>query len=281
VCFDRGDAAPALAFLARSGTACFVKPVNGAGGAGATGGVWSPQQLRRAVLRAGRRFDRLVIERQLPGDVYRLLFLDGELLDVIRRRPAHVTGDGRSTIRELSAAAHDRGASPWLLAIDLDCVFALERSGWRLDAVPPPGRRVVVKTAVNANGPEDNESVFGEVAADLVAQARRAASIVGVRLAGVDVVTPDPARALEAAGGAVLEVNATPGLGYHDAIRNPGRVEPVATQVLRRLLEGPGAAPRDRHATTERRENSDGRQAQVRGDAPRSGVPDQDHVGPA
>jgi cyanophycin synthetase len=287
--FDARDVAPALAFLGRADGDCFVKPMDGAGGTGATGCVGSPRQLRRAVLRAGRRFTSLVIERQIPGDVYRLLFLDGELLDVIRRHPPRVTGDGRSTVAELIAAenrrrfaaAGARGASPWLLMIDLDCIFTLERGGLSLTSVPTPGARVAVKTAVNANGIDDNESVLGEISEELVAQAARAAEVIGVRLAGVDVVTRDPTTALGHDGGAILEVNATPGIGYHYAVRNPGRAEPVATQILRRLLEGPTAAIDDQQGTTQRREHGDGRQAEVSGDAPGPGVPDPDDVGAA
>jgi D-alanine-D-alanine ligase-like ATP-grasp enzyme len=284
--FEARDDAPALAFLARAGSECFVKPVNGAGGTGATGCVASPRQLRRAVLRARRRFRSLMIERQVPGDVYRLLFYDGELLDVIRRFPPSVSGDGRSTVRHLIAAENRRrfeaaAGKPWLLTVDLDCLFTLERRGLSLDSVPARGDRVAVKTAVNSNGPEDNESVLGEVSADLIAQSARAAAVVGVRLAGVDVITRDPMRSLEETGGAILEVNATPGVGYHYAVRNPGRTEPVAAQILRRLLAEPTSASRAPHAATQQREDDNGRQAQVGGDASGPWVPDPRHLGAA
>jgi cyanophycin synthetase len=286
--FDARDLAAALAFLDGADGACVVKPVDGAGGTGVTGGVRSPRELQRAVVRAGRRSRSLVIERQVAGDVYRLLLLDGELLDVIRRDPPRVTGDGRSTVAQLIAAenrrrlagATARGARPWLLTIDLDCVFTLQRAGAGLASVLPPGARVAVKTAVNSNGPDDNESVFGEVSEALVAQAALAAAVTGVRLAGVDVITPDPATALDRSGGVVLEVNATPGLGYHDAVRNPGRTPAVAAQILQRLLEGP-TTEIDDQSTTPRRENGDGRQAKVSGDAAWAGVPDPGDLGAA
>lgn len=285
--FDARGIAPARAFLDDVRDYCFVKPVTGSGGAGATGCVASPQQLRRAVLRAGRRSRSLVIERQIPGDVYRLLFLDGELLDVIRRNPPRVTGDGRSTVADLIAvenrrrlaAADTRGGAPWLLTIDLDCIFTLERQGLSLSSIPRVGARVVVKTAVNSNAPGDNESVLGAVFEALVAQAALAANVIGVRLAGVDVVTPDPTMALTAAGGAILEVNATPALGYHYAVRNPGRTVPVATQILRRLLEQPGQAINDQQARNQGREDGDGRQAEVSGDASGPGLPHPHDMG--
>ena len=43
--------------------------------------------LTRATWRASRLTSRLLIERQVAGEVLRLLFLDGELLDVVLRKP--------------------------------------------------------------------------------------------------------------------------------------------------------------------------------------------------
>ena len=246
--FPAGDLGPALDFLARCGGPCVVKPVSGAGGSGTTSGVRTERQLRRARLRAARLHGDLLIERQVPGDVLRLLFLDGELLDVIRRRPPAVTGDGRSTILELIAAENERrfaaaaGERPWLLRADLDAVFTLEAAGLRLSSVPAAGERVAIKTAVSQNGPEDNESLAAAVGDALVADAARAAAAVGVRLAGVDVITRDPGAALRRGGGAVLEVNATPGLHYHYEVRDRARAVPVAELILERLLAASTAA---------------------------------------
>jgi cyanophycin synthetase len=253
--FDACDLAPALEFLARSAGPCVVKPAAMMGGTMATTGIRTPVQLRRARLRARRASEQLMIERQVPGDNYRFLFLDGELLDVIRRRPPCVVGDGRSTVAELIAAenrqrfAAAEGERPWLLTADLDAVFTLEASGLDLRSVPPAGTSVVVKTVISANGPEGNESVRHDVADELVADAARAAELIGVRLAGVDVITADRRRGLSAGDGVVLEVNAAPGLHYHYEISNPEHGTPVLVPILQRLLsivpEQPGtpAAP--------------------------------------
>jgi cyanophycin synthetase len=183
------------------------------------------------------------VERQAPGDVLRVLLYDGEPLDVLRRRPPTVLGDGSSTVAALIAAENDRrfaaaaGERPWVLRADLDCLFALEHAGLSLRSVPPAGERVAVKTAVSQNGPADNESILGETSERLLAEAALAARAVGVRLAGVDVITRDPARSLSGAGGVILEVNARPGLHYHGEVREPERAVPVATLILDRLLD--------------------------------------------
>ena len=237
------DLAPALEFIADGGAAYVVKPASGTGGGvGLTCGVRRPADLRRAALRAARSDTRLLVERQADGIVYRLLFLDGELLDVVRRLPPRVTGDGRSTIDELIAAENDRrllaggDAGLELLTVDLDCVFTLEHAGLALSSVPPAGTEVAVKTVTNQSGADDNETVRERPAPELVDEALAAVDAVGLRLAGVDVITSDPSRPLADTGGAVIEVNGTPGLHHHYQVADREKAVRVAVPVLRKLL---------------------------------------------
>jgi D-alanine-D-alanine ligase-like ATP-grasp enzyme len=240
--FDADDLTPALEFLARGDGPCVVKPTDLQGGTVTTSGIRTAADLRRARLRARRVSRRLLIERQVPGDNYRLLFLDGQLLDVVRRYVPRVTGDGRSSVRDLLGAENARryrtngGAATWELIADLDTVFTLEQQGLSLGSVPAAGESVIVRTVVNANGPEFNESVRDQVGDALISDAARAADRVGVRLAGVDVITTDCRRPLSDTAGVILEVNATPGLHYHYETRNPHQGVPVLIPILQALL---------------------------------------------
>jgi D-aspartate ligase len=237
------DPAPALAFLARAGGACVVKPAAGTGGGhGTTAGITRPADLLRARVHAAKSTDRLLVERQAPGAVYRLLLLDGELLDVVRNTPARLTGDGRSTIAKLMRAVNERrvaargAAGLARLGVDLDLVLTLERAGLSLSSVPTAGRTVAIRTITNDSGPEQCETYAGPVADGVVAEARAAAEAVGLALAGVDVITPDPARSLREVGGVIIEVNGTPGLHHHYLVADPERATRVAVPILERLL---------------------------------------------
>lgn len=236
------DPSPALSFLERSPGPCVLKPADASGGSGATSGIRTEAQLLRALLRAGRLGRRLLVQQQVPGDLYRLLFLDGELLDAIRRLPPRVTGDGRSTIAELVAAENDRrlvaarGRRAGLLRLDHDAIFTLEHRGLSTATVPAAGERVAVKTVVNQNSAADNANARDAVGKELVAEAAAAVAAIGIRLAGVDLVTTDPGRSLAESGGALLEVNGTPGLHYHYEVSDPAQAVPVAVPILERLL---------------------------------------------
>ena len=220
-----------------------VKPASGTGGGrGATASVRTESQLERAALLASRHDGLLVVEAKAEGDVYRLLFLEGELLDVVRRLPPSVTGDGALTIRELvrrenrrRLAAGGEAGLP-LITPNLDMLFTLEHAGLRLGSVPARDERVAVKTVTNQSGPNDNVTVREAPSPDLVDEARRAADALGVRLAGVDVITTSLETSLRESGGVVIEVNGGPGLHHHYHVENRDAATRVCIPVLERLL---------------------------------------------
>ncbi|MBV9660144.1 MAG: hypothetical protein JO337_03200 [Acidimicrobiales bacterium] len=242
---DAGNRSAACAFVSSVGAPCVVKPARStSGGEGVTCGVVSPAEVERARVWARRWDSHLLIERQAQGDEYRLLFLDGELLDVVRRRPPEVVGDGQSPIGELIATENRRreesggrlGTS--YLHVDLDCLLTLDRAGLSLASVPAQGQIVRVKTAVNQNGAAQNETVSPDaIGPALIADAAAAARAVDLRFAGVEVMTPDPSRSLAEAGGLVVEVNGTPGLQYHYLVAEPEKATRVARPVLTALLD--------------------------------------------
>lgn len=239
---DRDDRAGALAFLSQSSEPCVVKPANGtSGGLGVTCGVESADDLWRSWLAAARWDTRILVERQVRGEEYRLLFLDGELLDVVHRRRPDVVGNGAMTVLELIEAENDRRLNAEnsevsrLVRVDLDCELAVRRSGLSLRSVAAPGQLVTVKGTVGENATRDNSAVHN-LSPELVRQAARATELLHLQLAGIDLVTPDPAASLTEAGGAILEVNATPGLHYHYQVENPEHASSVAIPILSRLL---------------------------------------------
>lgn len=231
----------AVDFLEDAEGPCVVKPLAGSGGGGATAEIRSREQLRRAINFALRASTRLLIEKQHPGSVYRLLVMDGEVIDVLKRSGPTVVGDGRSSIGDLITEENERRfreeATPFsMVTPDLDCLFTLAAQGLSLESVPSPGTSIVVKTVTSQNGRTDNESVRGRVSKSLEDDAVRAAEAIGLRFAGVDLMTADDSRGLEDEG-VLLEVNGTPGLIYHTRIRNREDEVPVTEIVLARLLE--------------------------------------------
>jgi D-alanine-D-alanine ligase-like ATP-grasp enzyme len=240
--FDAWRTGPAVAFLENGRRPCVIKPAASSGGSGVTSGIRRRSDVLRASLRASRTDTRLVIERQALGNFYRFLFLDGHLLDVVRRLPPRVVGDGRSTIDELIAAENRRRVArrhQFLLShlrTDLDSILTLESAGLSLSSVLPSGAVTPVKTVVSQNCVEDNETVRDEIAPELVEECAHATRLLRLRLAGVDVVTPDLSKPLRASGGMIIEVNGTPGLAYHYDVADGANCTRVAIPILETLL---------------------------------------------
>lgn len=241
------DRRGAESFLRATGR-CVVKPAAGTGrGAGVTAGVANPADLRRARLSASRWSPRLLIERHLVGTEFRVLVLDGRVLDVIRRRPPTIVADGRRPVHGLVAelnaarlaARGDQGMFP--VTLDLDCILALEHAGLSPRSVPAMGEEVILKSTANQNGPRDNARASGALCENLLGEVLDAVDAVGLRLASVELITPLPQLALGESGGAIIEVNGDPGLHYHYQLsgRDEASFAPqpgVAAAVLEALL---------------------------------------------
>ena len=120
--------------------------------------------------------------------------------------------------------------------VDLDCLFNLERAGYRLSSVLPSGTSVTIKTATNYNGPEETLTVFPPYPEALVMFAQQAVAALGIRLGGVDLIAgeEDPV---------VLEVNPIPGLTHHYNVADAQRARHIAVPILDALL---GAGDRGR-----------------------------------
>jgi cyanophycin synthetase len=217
-----------------------VKPANGSAGHGVTTGIVTSFDLVRAAVTAAAFGPNLVVEQQVEGNVYRLLYLNGKLLDAVLRKSPAVVADGSSSIRKLIQLENrarlkaGRKFGQVLLSIDLDMRHTLAKQGLSLSSVPKKGTVVTLKTVINENSVADNVSATSLLCKSIIEDGAAAAAAVGVRLAGVDIVTRDPGVPLAQSGGVILEVNTTPGYHYHYYQRDGGVA--VAIPILSWLL---------------------------------------------
>ncbi len=238
--FASDDLNGAREFLHSRGV-CVVKPAAGTGaGAGVTTGITTRRQLFKSAMRAAAYGPELLIEEQIPGHNVRLLFLDGCLLDAVQRQAPSVVGDGRSTIGQLVQDANrerrDRGTrvAQVFLKHDLDMKTTLAEQGLSWRDTPNSGQSVRLKTVINDNAAADNVSVGHLLCDQLIQTGRRAARAMGIRLAGVDIVTTDLTVDLSATNGVILEINTAPGLYIHQARQGTSVAVPILDACLNR-----------------------------------------------
>lgn len=234
----------ACRFLEEAEGPCVVKPKIGSGGTGITTGITSRQRLAEASLAASNSLTLpvLMIEDQIEGESYRLLYLEGELLHAVRRGKCTVVGDGHSELRRLVALENARRlAAPRLesmseLTIDLEMRYTLADQGLTVRSVPASGAVVRVKNVSNQNCTRDQEVVTDRVHADYHALAASVYERLGARLIGIDVMTPDISGEPGRAGAAVNEINIPPGLHYHEMVLGQEEFTDVGPRILDRLL---------------------------------------------
>ncbi len=197
-----------------------VKPRDGNHGRGVSMELMTHAEVEAAYHLARDEGSGVMVERFVRGSEHRLLIVGGKLAAAARGESVCVVGDGKATIREL--IARDINTDPRrgeaeefpldLISIDDNAaaMFEIERQGFNADAIPEAGKQIIVQR--NGNVALDvTDLVHPEVAAT----AALAARIVGLDIAGVDLVAEDISKPLAAQGGAIVEVNAGPGLLMH------------------------------------------------------------------
>ena len=236
------DISAAKSFMSEIEQSIVVKPAYGTGaGAGVTTNVSGVRRLYRALAWSRAFCPETVLEEQIKGDNYRLLFLDGELLDCIIRRPPTVTGDGVSSVRSLIRQENKKRIEPGsrlaqsLIFIDLDTKNTLAAQGISLSTKPAKDQIIKIKDVINCNRAEENESPKEKPAKSLISLGKKISETIGVRLLGIDIITNDLAADLRESGGRVIEVNTPPGHFYHHMKKGEGY--PVGLRLLQQAFK--------------------------------------------
>ncbi len=195
-----------------------VKPLDADRGRGVTIGLTDRAAIEAAYHLARKEGTAVLVERFAPGSEHRLLVIGGQMIAASRGDAASVTGDGRQTIAELIDQQLNsdprRGDDLFVplnrISLDAITLLTLEQAGYRPESVPPAGETVVVRR--NGNHAIDvTDLVHPEVAARAV----EATEVIGLDIAGVDVVAEDIGQPLEGQGGIIVEVNEGPGMDMH------------------------------------------------------------------
>jgi len=200
------------------GVPVVVKPWDANHGRGVCIDLSTREEIEAAFAIARDEGSGVMVERFVRGSEHRVLVVGGRMVAAARGDAAWVVGDGRSTVRELIASQLNtdpqRGIEDEfpLNPVRIDSATRLElgRQGLSPDAVPDAGRQVLIQR--NGNVSIDVTDAVHPSVAETVALATR---IVGLDIAGIDLVAEDISRPLAAQGGAIVEVNAGPGLHVH------------------------------------------------------------------
>ncbi len=199
-----------------------LKPLSANHGRGISGRLDDEAAVREAYAAARDHGPRVVVETFAEGKDHRVLVINGKVVACAERVPAHVVGDGRRTVRELVGVANAdprRGHGHTKVLTRLPCDALTEefiaRRGLTLESVPTAGEVVPLRATANLSTGGTSIDRTDEMHPDNVTACEMAANIVGLDIAGIDVLTPDITVPFRENRAVIIEVNAAPGVRMH------------------------------------------------------------------
>ena len=233
----------ALKIADQLGYPVVVKPANLDGGVGVAAGLRNTEELKKAFVLAQKHSNQVLVEKHVNGKDYRLTVLHGELIWAIERVPGGVTGDGIQSVTQLVAELNrdvrrGEGMHSPLRRLELneEATELLAIANMTPDSVPPAGCFVSLRRTANVANGGMPVAVLDQVHADNRRLAERAANLLRLDLAGVDVIIPDISRSWRETGAAICEVNGQPNIGQTTAAHLYGLI-------LEKLVNGDGRIP--------------------------------------
>lgn len=217
-----------------------VKPSDGNHGRGVSTELMTREEVAAAYQLADAEGSEVIVERFIPGNEHRLLVIGGRVAAAAKGETVSIIGDGQSSIHQLIDAqinSDPRRGEAEEFPLDLICidknpsvVFEIERQGYVVESILPKNTAIIIQR--NGNMAMDvTDSVHPEVAA----AATLAARVVGLDIAGIDLVAKDISQPLDGQRGAIVEVNAGPGLLMHLKPAE-GQARPVGKAIVDSLF---------------------------------------------
>ncbi|MEW5423840.1 N-acetylglutaminylglutamine synthetase [Amorphus sp. 3PC139-8] len=193
-----------------------IKPARGEQGRGVAVGLSADDDVDGAIERAKQISDRVLVEEFVEGDDLRLIVIDYRLVAAAVRRAARISGDGRSTVRQLIERLSRRRAAATggesKIPFDEETNRALKEAGYGLDDVVEEGHEIPVRRTANLHTGGTIHDVTDHVHPTLVDAAIKAARAIEIPVVGIDLIVkshlgPDYV---------FIEANERPGLANHE-----------------------------------------------------------------
>ena len=211
-------------FLIHQGKAIVVKPNQTNFGLGITilKENEDEEMYQRAVDIAFEHDSTILIEEFIAGKEFRIFVIGDEVVGILHRVPANVTGDGTKTIRELVERKNldplrGKGYRTPLEKIQLgeaEAMF-LKQQGKDFDTIPASGETVYLRENSNISTGGDSIDFTDDIPESYKQIAIRAAKALNVVITGLDMIIPDISAEATDDNYAIIELNFNPAIHIH------------------------------------------------------------------
>lgn len=214
------------------------KPLDGNHGKGASINVKTMEAAKAAFDHAKQYSRKIIVEKFITGYDFRVLVINHRFTAAALREPAHVIGDGSSTIQQLidkenldprRGYGHENVLTE--ITVDKETHDQLSKKNYTLDTILPKGEKCHLKGTANLSTGGTSTDVTDIMHPHNIFMCERISRIIGLDICGIDIMASNLSEPLESTGGVILEVNAAPGFRMHLAPAN-GLPRNVAAPVL-------------------------------------------------
>ena len=212
-----------------------IKPYDRDNGQGVYAGITTQADLQHAYTEVTKIVPQFLVERHFEGVGHRITIVDQNIITVTKKLPATVTGDGVSTVQQLIDAQQGpsryikrpEGGEPFILigsavpamTVDDEVLGMLTQQSHTLSTVPAEGEQLQLRRRNNASAGGVTQAIDKTtVHPDNQELCLRAARIMDLDIAGIDLLIPDITQSWLATGALICEVNAVPQVGYNHGI---------------------------------------------------------------
>lgn len=200
-----------------------VKPIAKAEGKDVIIEINNKEQLEQACRNLFGKYKNLLVEKMIFGKEYRLLVLDKKVIAASERKPPKIRGDGRKTVSELIEENNKNRRddtddfTPFLKTLEIDPEMEryIKEQGYNLNSIPPKDQTIHLRRNANFTTGGEVEDVTDKIHPENKKTAVRAIKSLGLKLGGVDIITPDISKPMAKEGGKIIEINGIPGLWIH------------------------------------------------------------------
>jgi cyanophycin synthetase len=212
-----------------------IKPAQQLGGIGITLLPDSEQDVINAFNIASEKnrsksSTKVLGEEFLEGENYRLLVVGNQVVGAVRRKAAHIVGDGKHTIQELINMTNTEREEDILkpIKIDNEVKLRLKELDMTLDSIPKMQQKIRLRYSCNLTAGGTTQECMEEVNQYYKDLATRAIKAIGMEFGGVDIITPDISKRVKCG---INEINYNPGLRLHYKVTQ-GEVVKVAVPIM-------------------------------------------------
>jgi len=172
----------------------------------------------------GQKEVEILVEEMFQGEEYRILATQNKILSVIKRLPANVVGDGKSSIKELIIKKNldplrEKVTIYQKIKVDKKIFEYLKKQNLRLSSVLPMNKRIFLRphNALNISLGGDTIDVTDEVHPSVKKIVKKIMlSVPGLALTGIDYMTKNIFEEQTADNYKIIEINSSPCLEWNE-----------------------------------------------------------------